>query len=171
MKNPKEFTDVLENKHEFKLKGTGPIAFHLGMDFTRHDGTLCISPMKYMEKLIKNYEKSFGIKPKELASPLEKGDHPELDTSELCTTEQVAQYQSMIGSLQWIFTIGRFDTYSSNNYVWVSYCHQNQAPREITAYIRLLIKNEIRVNMCQNLRTRLFQCIRPSVQLDVYSIQ
>jgi hypothetical protein len=40
---------------------------------------------------------------------LEKGDHPELDTSELCTTEQVAQYQSMIGSLQWIVTIGRFN--------------------------------------------------------------
>ena len=42
-------------------------------------------------------------------SPLEKGDHPELDTSELCTTEQIAQYQSMIGALQWIVTIGRFD--------------------------------------------------------------
>jgi hypothetical protein len=35
MKNPKEFMDVLENKHKFKLKGTGPIALHLDMDFTR----------------------------------------------------------------------------------------------------------------------------------------
>jgi hypothetical protein len=53
------------------------------MDFTRDDdGMLCISPMKYIEKLIKNYKKSFGIKPKEFASLLEKGDHPELDTSE-----------------------------------------------------------------------------------------
>jgi hypothetical protein len=34
MKNPKEFTDILETKHKFKLKGTGPITFHLGMDFT-----------------------------------------------------------------------------------------------------------------------------------------
>jgi hypothetical protein len=107
MKNPKEFTDVLENKHKFKLKCTRPITFHLGMDFTRDDdGTLCISPIKYIAKLIKNYEKSFGIKPKEFASPLEKGDHPELDMSELCSTEQVAHYQSMIGSLQWIVTIG-----------------------------------------------------------------
>jgi Reverse transcriptase (RNA-dependent DNA polymerase) len=88
MKNPKEFTDVLENKHKFNLKGTGPIAFHLGMDFTRdEDGTLCISPTEYIEKLIKNYEKSFGIKPKEYASPVEKGDQPKLDTSELCTME------------------------------------------------------------------------------------
>jgi hypothetical protein len=77
------------------------------------DGTLCISPTIYIEKLIENYEKSFGIKPKEFASPLEKGDHPELDTSELCTTEQVPQYQSIIGSLQWIVTIGRFDIHTS----------------------------------------------------------
>jgi hypothetical protein len=55
MKNPQEFTDVLVNKHKFKLKkGTGSMAFHLGMNFTRDDdGTLCISPKKYIEKLIK----------------------------------------------------------------------------------------------------------------------
>jgi hypothetical protein len=53
MKNQKEFTDVLENKHKFKLKGTRPIVFYLGMDFTRDDdGTLCISPTTYREKHI-----------------------------------------------------------------------------------------------------------------------
>jgi hypothetical protein len=110
MENPKEFTEVLQNKHIFKLKGTEPITFHLGMEFTRdEDGTLCISPTKYIEKLIKNYAKSFGMKPKECASPLEKGDHHEIDKSELCTMEQIAQYQSMIRSLQWIVTIGRLD--------------------------------------------------------------
>ena len=111
MKNPKEFTDVLEQKHKFKLKGTGPISFHLGMDFHRDDdNTLCISPTKYIEKLVKSYEKLFGKKPStNVTSPLEKGDHPELDTSELCDANQISQYQSMIGALQWIVTIGRFD--------------------------------------------------------------
>jgi hypothetical protein len=28
MKDPKEFTDTLENKNKLKLKGTGPITFH-----------------------------------------------------------------------------------------------------------------------------------------------
>ena len=33
------------------------------MDFTRdEDGTLIISPTKYIEKLIKNYEKLLGMK-------------------------------------------------------------------------------------------------------------
>jgi hypothetical protein len=74
------------------------------MDFTRDDdNTLCISPAKYIDQLVKNYEKSFGMKPNtSVMSPLEKGDHPELDTSELCTTEQIAQYQSMIGAHQWL---------------------------------------------------------------------
>jgi Reverse transcriptase (RNA-dependent DNA polymerase) len=88
IKNPKEFTDVLENKHRFKLKGTGPIAFHLGMDFTRvDDGTLCISPTKYIEKLIKNYKKSFGINPQGVCFPIIKGDNPELDMLELCNSK------------------------------------------------------------------------------------
>jgi Reverse transcriptase (RNA-dependent DNA polymerase) len=83
MKNPKELTDILDKQHNFKLKDTGPISFHLGMDFTRdEDNTLCISPTKYIDKLVKNYEKTFGMKPNtSVTSPLEKGDHPELDTS------------------------------------------------------------------------------------------
>jgi hypothetical protein len=85
------------------------------MDFTRDDhNTLCISPTKYIEKLIKNYEKLVSMKlSQNVTSPLDKGDHPELDTSELCSEEQIYQYQSMIGSLQWIVTIGRFDVHTS----------------------------------------------------------
>jgi hypothetical protein len=55
------------------------------------DNTLCSPPTKYIEKLIKNYEKLFGMKPsKNVTSPLDKGDHPELDTSELCNEEQIS---------------------------------------------------------------------------------
>jgi hypothetical protein len=55
MKDPKEFTDVLEKKHNFKLKGTGPISFHLRMGFSRdEDNTLCIPPTKYNDNLSRN---------------------------------------------------------------------------------------------------------------------
>jgi hypothetical protein len=103
MEDLKELIDILKKQHKFKLKGTGPISFHLGIDFIRdEDNTLT----KYVDKLVKNYEKSFCMKPNtSVRSPLEKGDHPELDTSELCTTDQIAQYQSMIGALQWIVII------------------------------------------------------------------
>jgi len=32
-KDPKAITDALTNCHGFKLKGTGPIEYHLGMTF------------------------------------------------------------------------------------------------------------------------------------------
>jgi hypothetical protein len=102
--DPKDF-----KKHKSKLKWTGPIFFHLVLNFTwDEDNTLRISPTKYIDKLIKNYEKLFGMKP-----PLEKEDHPELDTSELCSMDQRVQYQSKIGVLQWIVMIGRFDIHSA----------------------------------------------------------
>ena len=111
MKNPKDFVDILENKHKFKTKVTGPISFHLGMDFTQdEDNTLCLSPTKHIEKLMKNYERMFDELPKQnVSSPLEKGDHPEVDTSELLDPKGIQMYQSMIGALQWMVTIGRFD--------------------------------------------------------------
>jgi hypothetical protein len=78
------------------------------MNFTwDEDNTLCIFPTKYIDKVFKNYEKLFGMKPNtSVTSPLEKGDHPELDTSELCSMDQIAQYQSTLCALQWIEMIG-----------------------------------------------------------------
>ena len=32
-KNPKAITDLLQDKYQFKLKGMGPISFHLGCNF------------------------------------------------------------------------------------------------------------------------------------------
>jgi hypothetical protein len=65
---------------------------------------------KYVEKLIKNYERMFGEPPKQnVSSTLEKGDHPELDSSEFLDEKGIKTYQSMIGSLQWMVTIGSFN--------------------------------------------------------------
>jgi hypothetical protein len=111
MKNPQEFVDILQNVQKFKTKGTGPICFHLVMDYIRDDdGTLFLSPVKYIEKLIDNYEKLFGEKPKQVVTlPLQKRDNPETDSSDLLDNTGIQIYQSMIGALQWVVKIGRFD--------------------------------------------------------------
>lgn len=109
-KDPQGIIDVLQDKYEFKLKGTGPLSFHLGCDFFREeDGTLCFAPRRYIEKVLDNYKRIFGQNPKEASSPLTKGDHPELDSSELLGVEDIQIYQSLIGALQWTIQIGRFD--------------------------------------------------------------
>ena len=35
MRNPEEFCNLLIDKYKYKLKGTGPITFHLGIEFFR----------------------------------------------------------------------------------------------------------------------------------------
>ena len=60
--------------------------------------------------MVATYERLFGTKPKDVyTSPLEKGDHPEMGTSELLDTTGIQQYQSMVGVMQWAVSIGRLD--------------------------------------------------------------
>ncbi len=104
MKDPGSLAETLQKKHKFKLKGTGELTFHLGADFRRDDdGTLVMTPTKYItERLVSWYEKIFGCKPSQtVMSPLEQGDHPELDDTELLDAEGIQHYQSLIGSLPW----------------------------------------------------------------------
>ena len=49
-KDPQGIVDKLVKEYKFKLKGTGPISYHLGCDFVRdEDKVLCIQPRKYIE--------------------------------------------------------------------------------------------------------------------------
>ena len=111
MDEPSSFITVLGEKYKFNMKGTGPLKFHLGADFY-HDtyGTLSMAPRKYIDHLIAGYEHMFGEKPRmNCYSPLEKGDHPELDDSELLDATGTQHYLSLIGMLQWSISIGQLD--------------------------------------------------------------
>jgi hypothetical protein len=110
-RNPRAITDELQSKYKFKLKGTGPISYHLGCDFYRDTtGTLCMAPSRYIDRMIGTYEQMFGSKPKTTySSPLERGDHPELDISEELGIDGIKQYQTLIGAAQWLVSLGRLD--------------------------------------------------------------
>jgi hypothetical protein len=110
-KEPQVIIDKLVNQHTFKLKGTGPMSFHLGCDYARDEhGVMCISPTKYICKVVDSYKQMFGTSPpSNILSPIEKGDHPEMDTSELLDAEGIERYQSLIGSLQWAVSLGCMD--------------------------------------------------------------
>jgi hypothetical protein len=115
MKDPGKLIDELRDTHNYKLKGVGPIKYHLGCNFERDkDGTLRTGPKKDIdETMIPWYENTYGTKPTNCVSPLEKGDHPELDTSDLTDEVGIKQYQSMIGQLQWLVALGRMDVFIS----------------------------------------------------------
>ena len=119
-RDPQKIINELQAKpHNFKLKGIGPVDFHLGCNYFREeDGTLCVGPKKYITRMEASYKNHFGSNPSQKVqsplekgdqSPLEKGDHPELDDSPLLDEDGIVKYQSLIGTLQWTITLGRFD--------------------------------------------------------------
>jgi hypothetical protein len=112
-KEPSKIIESLE-KQGFKLKGVGPMSYHLGCDYTRDpDGTLSYGPRRYIEKILDSYEQMYGEQPRHYASPLEKNDHPELDDSLELDADGIKRYQSMIGALQWSVSLGRFDIHTA----------------------------------------------------------
>ena len=100
MKDPQSLIDQLNTAtYTFKLKGSGPLNFHLGCEFS-HDstGTLYMNPGKYIDRMTEAYEQHFGVKPDmKHRSPLHKGDHPELDTIVFLVEEGNEIYQSLLG--------------------------------------------------------------------------
>jgi Reverse transcriptase (RNA-dependent DNA polymerase) len=110
-RNAREIVQTLEEQHKFKLKGVGPLTFHLGCDdICDQYGTLCFGPRKYITKMMDQFKNMFGCKPRDFTSPLEKGDHPAIYTSEELDVNRIKRYRTMIGCLQWAVSLGRFDT-------------------------------------------------------------
>jgi hypothetical protein len=59
--------------------------------------------------MVDAYKSMFGVAPKQnIQSPLEKGDHSELDESPLLDEDGIRKYQSLIGTLQWTISLGIF---------------------------------------------------------------
>ena len=114
-KDPAEIVRILREEYKFKIKGDGHIAFHLGCDYFRDaDGTLVAQPKEYIQKMMNTYIQFFKESPKKIyRAPLEPNDHPEIDESEPLDEEDHAKYLCMVGQLQWLVTLGRWDVMSA----------------------------------------------------------
>ena len=91
----------------FNVKGDDKLTYHLGADyFEDPDRTFVSQPKKYNDKLADIYKRLFNEDPpKGYKTPLDKNDHPELDTSEILEEDMAAEY-FMVGQLQWFVTLG-----------------------------------------------------------------
>ena len=114
-RDPAAIITTLKEQYCFKIKGDGPLEFHLGCDFgCNQDGTLFMELKKYVEKMLQSYERMFGSMPSnQYTSPLEQNDHPKMDESEPVGKDERAKYLSMVGQLHWLITLGRFDVMSA----------------------------------------------------------
>jgi hypothetical protein len=109
-KDPEAIIQELTEQCNLKLKGVGPLSYHLGCDFQRDaDGTLFYGPRKYIDKLLEGYKKRFNEEPRMANTPLVKNDHPEIDESIELGQDGITIYQSLIGELLWCIALGRFE--------------------------------------------------------------
>ena len=112
--DPGQIIQILKEDYKLNITGDGPSSHHLGVDYSRHmDKTLVCQPKKYIDRLLESYQSIFKQDPPQnMRTPLDKNAHPELGETELLTGESTQHYPTMIGQLQWLVTLGRFDIHA-----------------------------------------------------------
>ena len=127
-KDAQAILNDLTEKYKYKLKGVGPLSFHLGCSYGRDpDGTLYASSTRYVEKMHDSFKYMFpGENVDKKKTPLAKNDHPELDDTPFLDEEGRAKYLSMVGALHWVVSLGRFDVMSAT----VTMARFRMEPRE-----------------------------------------
>jgi hypothetical protein len=101
-----------------------------------------MAPKKYIDKMLDSYQRIFGSKPRQYSTPLEHGDHPGIDDSEELGLEDIKKFQSMIGALQWVIQIRRFDINTA--VMTLSSFRANPRPRPpqpLQAHLRLPLQD------------------------------
>ena len=114
VQDPGQIIQILKEDYKLKIKVNALLSHYLGADYSRDkDKTLVYQPKKYINRLLESYQSMFKQDPpKNIRTPLDKNDHPELDDTELLTGKSIQHYLTMIGQLQWLVTLGRFDIHA-----------------------------------------------------------
>ena len=100
---PCAIIEIFTSKYHLKVKGDGKLTYDLGADcFEDSDGTFVSQPKKYIDKLPDTYKRLFNEDPP-------KGYKTPLDKNEILEGDMAAKYLTMVGQLQWLVTLGRFD--------------------------------------------------------------
>ena len=89
--DPGKIIQILKEDYKLKGKGDGPLSHHLGADYTRDkDKTLVCQLKKYIDRILESYQSMFKQDPpKNMRTPLDKIDHPDLDDTELLSGEPI----------------------------------------------------------------------------------
>ena len=123
-----------ELEKEYVLKGVGTPQYYLGGDVVQLDKHwenegiyTAFSAETYIRNCLPRLAKLCNKEQfAKSNSPMDNSYHPEMDTTELCNPETISKYRSLIGSANWIITLGRFDI----QYVVNTFARYSHAPRE-----------------------------------------
>ena len=130
-KDPMAIIGELEK--QYPLKGVGVPEYYLGGDISRvknssaPGGSFRVTSAKtYIKKVCDKIEPLMEWKLKNYGSPMDPKYHPELDESAQLSEDMHAKYRMMVGTLNWLVTLGRWDVH----YAAQTLAQYSQAPRE-----------------------------------------
>jgi Reverse transcriptase (RNA-dependent DNA polymerase) len=120
-KDPMKLIEKL--KETYSLKGVGTPEYYLGGNYDKIEDlellargiNTAMSARTYIANSIEKFERMFGGPLRESKFPMIEGLHPESDTSQVLSSEMASQYRAIIGSLNWVVTLGRFDVMYATN--------------------------------------------------------
>ena len=114
-------------KFNYNLKGVGTPEYYLGgnVDIASH-GTMTWSAKTYIRNARERIKKLFDTTLRSYGSPLLENYHPEKDESALLSEDMARLYQMLVGSANWIVTLGRFNIL----YAVTTMARFNQVPRQ-----------------------------------------
>jgi hypothetical protein len=110
MHDPKAFFDNLSERG-FGLKGSlkTPMFSLVEVSDVIPNSTLWWGAKRYIARCNDTYKQMMGEKAIPRGFPMPEKSQPELDESSELDVEGHSEYQSLIGCLQWVVTLGRFD--------------------------------------------------------------
>ena len=106
-KSPEIIMDLIKN--EYHIKGEGTPDYYLGNDYKTHKGWYAVGCKKYIKEAVRRVHDKEKGKMKRQSVPFSPFYHPEMDTSEFLDDDGHMYYQMLVGMLNWIVGIGRFD--------------------------------------------------------------
>jgi hypothetical protein len=120
----KQPMEVIEQfKQTYSLKGVGTPEYYLGGNFHKIDDPdllaqnikTALSAETYIMNSIEKFERMFGGELRESKFPMHEGSHPEMDDSDYLPPDMATKFRAVIGSLNWVIILGRFDVMYATN--------------------------------------------------------
>ena len=145
-------------RETYIMKGVGKPQYYLGGDvvelgpeWEKEGITECFSAETYIHNALPKLAKSCGHQEfKKSNIPFAVDYHLELDESELLPPEQITIYKSLLGSANWIITLGRFDiAYAVNTlsrYTMAPREGHLEALKKVFGYLRMKHKGRILID-------------------------
>src|SRR5687768_8631029 len=121
-------------KKTYIMKGVGKPQYYLGQDvvelgpqWEKEGISSAFSAETYIRNPLPKVAKLCDLEDfRKWSTPFAVEYHEEMDETPLLPPEQISLYQSLLGSANWIITLGRFDT----NYAVNTMSRYSMAPRE-----------------------------------------